>query len=89
MPGWQRFAWLRHGFSTRAGGVSSIYSANENDAERSGSLNLGWTQQDEAANVAENRRRFLAEVIERSANAVATAGSEPMVPVAGCCLPVL
>jgi hypothetical protein len=48
--------WLRHGFSTRAGGVSSIYGA--------GSLNLGWTKEDEAANVAENRRRFLREGLE-------------------------
>ncbi|MGP8260963.1 MAG: peptidoglycan editing factor PgeF [Acidobacteriaceae bacterium] len=78
IPAWQRVAWLRHGFSTRAAGVSSIYSANENDCGAgAGTLNLGWTQHDLAANVAENRRRFLAEVLERSANAVATAGSEP------------
>ena len=44
--------WLRHGFSTRAGGVSSIYGE--------GSLNLGFTKEDDAANVAENRRRFAA-----------------------------
>lgn len=52
--GWERYPWLRHGFSTRAGGVSDIYGE--------GSLNLGWTKEDEAANVVENRRRFLAEV---------------------------
>jgi YfiH family protein len=51
VPGWQRFGWLRHGFSTRAGGVSTVYG------ERS--LNLGWTKDDEAALVAENRRRFV------------------------------
>ena len=79
VPGWQRVAWLRHGFSTRAAGVSSIYSANENDCGAgAGTLNLGWTQQDDPANVAENRRRFLAEFLDRSANAVATtAGSQP------------
>ena len=49
--GWERFGWLRHGFSTRAGGVSSIYGE--------GSLNLGFTKEDDAASVAENRRRFV------------------------------
>jgi polyphenol oxidase len=53
-PGWERYPWLRHGFSARTGGVSDIYGE--------GSLNLGWTKEDEAANVVENRRRFLAEV---------------------------
>jgi polyphenol oxidase len=52
--GWEKYAWLRHGFSARAGGVSSIYGQH--------SLNLGWTKEDEAKNVAENRRRFLREV---------------------------
>src|ERR1017187_11010743 len=40
--GWGEYAWLRHGVSTRAGGVSPIYGHE--------SLNLGWTQQDEPAN---------------------------------------
>ena len=57
-PGWRKYPWLHHGFSTRVGGVSTIYD-HRTDA---GSLNLGWTPQDEAANVAENRRRFLAEI---------------------------
>ena len=52
--GWAKYGWLRHGFSTRMGGVSPIYGE--------GSLNLGWTKEDEPANVAENRRRFLREV---------------------------
>lgn len=52
--GWLRYPWLRHGFSTRAGGISSIYG----DA----SLNLGWTDRDNSANVAENRRHFMAEI---------------------------
>jgi len=54
VEGWERYGWLRHGFSTRAGGVSAIYGE--------GSLNLGWTKEDDAANVAENRRRLMAEV---------------------------
>ena len=52
---WGRYAWLRHGFSTRAGGVSSVYG------ERS--LNLGWTKEDDAEKVAENRQRFLRGVV--------------------------
>lgn len=55
---WERYGWLRHGFSTRSGGVSSIYS----QGARGGSLNLGWTKEDVAASVSENRRRFLREV---------------------------
>src|ERR1039458_2744841 len=52
--GWEKYEWLRHGFSTRAGGVSSIYG------ERS--LNLGFTKEDDAANVAESRRRLVGAV---------------------------
>ena len=52
--GWERYGWLRHGFSTRADGVSTVYGEGE--------LNLGWTKEDLAENVVENRRRFLAEV---------------------------
>lgn len=51
IAGWERFGWLRHGFSTRARGVSAVYGGR--------SLNLGWTKDDDAASVAENRRRFL------------------------------
>ena len=48
---WNSYRWLRHGFSTREGGVSTVYGGN--------SLNLGWTKEDDPALVAENRRRFL------------------------------
>lgn len=58
-PGLLRYTWLRHGFSSRAGGVSSAYG--------SGCLNLGWTNHDPAANVAKNRSRFLAAVTGSSA----------------------
>jgi YfiH family protein len=54
VAGWERYAWLRHGFSTRRGGVSSVYGGK--------SLNLGWTKEDDPASVAENRRRFLSEI---------------------------
>jgi YfiH family protein len=55
--GFEKYGWLQHGFSNRQGGVSEIYGV--------GSLNLGWTKEDEAASVAENRRRFLKEVAGR------------------------
>src|SRR5271169_514703 len=48
---WERFGWLRHGFSTRSGGVSAVYGGK--------SLNLGWTKEDDRASVMENRRRFV------------------------------
>jgi polyphenol oxidase len=54
VPEWACYGWLRHGFSTRTGGVSTVYGGN--------SLNLGWTKEDEAALVVENRRRFLQAV---------------------------
>jgi YfiH family protein len=67
-PGWERYAWLRHGFSARAGGVSSIYD----EGTGKGTLNLGWTKEDEAANVAENRRRFLRAVAGSKAGRLVT-----------------
>jgi polyphenol oxidase len=48
---WERFGWLRHGFSTRSGGVSEVYGGK--------TLNLGWTKEDDQASVAENRRQFV------------------------------
>jgi polyphenol oxidase len=60
--GWAKHPWLRHGFSVRAGGVSSIYGKH--------SLNLGWTKEDEGANVAENRRRFVRAVAGGAAKLV-------------------
>ena len=51
VAGWERYNWLRHGFSTRTGGISAVYGGD--------SLNLGWTKEDDPASVAENRRRFV------------------------------
>jgi YfiH family protein len=51
VPAWKSYDWLRHGFSTRAGGVSTVYR-NNLDA----SLNLGWTREDDPLHVSENRR---------------------------------
>ena len=44
---WSVYPWLRHGFSTRMGGVSAAYGREE--------LNLGFTKDDDAAAVARNR----------------------------------
>jgi polyphenol oxidase len=43
--------WLLHGFSTRTGGSSRVFGGN--------TLNLGFTQQDVASTVEENRSAFL------------------------------
>jgi YfiH family protein len=51
VPGWDRMPWLRHGFSLRAGGCSTVYGPGE--------LNLGFTPGDDAALVAANRRAFV------------------------------
>lgn len=50
VPGWKRFAWLRAGFSQRAGGTSAAYGALE--------LNLGWTAEDQPEAVRANRAAF-------------------------------
>ena len=62
VPGWQKYTWLRAGFSTRQGGSSLVYGAGEQ--------NLGWTAEDEPAVVARNRQRFL--------NAITTGASMPL-----------
>ena len=51
---WEQYPWLRHGFSTRTGGVSAVYGGN--------SLNLGWTKEDDPDAVRENRQRFVQAV---------------------------
>ncbi len=55
-PRWQK-AQVPHGFSTRLGGVSTVYSREDSPA---GEMNLGLTDSDDPANVAENRRRLMA-----------------------------
>jgi YfiH family protein len=55
VPAWSRCSWLRHGFSTRQGGVTTVYRAGRDLA---GDLNLGFTQHDLPEAVRENRRRF-------------------------------
>ena len=55
IPEWERFRWLRAGFSARAGGRTAAYGAE-------GEQNLGWTSEDEPAVVAANRRGFVDQV---------------------------
>jgi YfiH family protein len=54
VPDWAQFEWLRHGFSSRAGGLSTVYGPGE--------LNLGFTKDDDAVAVAGNRAMFLRAV---------------------------
>lgn len=56
--------WLRAGFSTRQGGGSSAYGADE--------LNLGWTAEDNATVVASNRAHFVALAAEEDAMQLVT-----------------
>jgi polyphenol oxidase len=57
VPGWE-FPWLWSGFSTRIGGVSRAYSAEDAPGE----MNLGFTAEDSREAVTANRR-LLAEAV--------------------------
>ncbi len=56
VPGWGRFPWLWHGFSTRQGGLSGAYRIGDTLGE----LNLGFSAADERETVLRNRQ-LLAE----------------------------
>jgi YfiH family protein len=58
VPAWEKMNWLWHGFSTRRGGLSRAYCAD--DAPRE--LNLGFTDEDDRDTVAQNRRLFIEAV---------------------------
>jgi YfiH family protein len=60
-PRWRKAA-IPHAFSTRRGGVSTIYSREESPAGEvsGGEMNLGLTETDERANVLENRGLLMA-----------------------------
>src|ERR1035438_7913569 len=53
-PAWEKMTWLWHGFSTRRGGLSRAYCADDSPGE----LNLGFTAEDDRDTVAQNRRLF-------------------------------
>jgi hypothetical protein len=69
VPAWEKMNWLWHGFSTRRGGLSRAYCAEDS----SGELNLGFTAEDDRETVAQNRRLF--------AEAVSGDPSTPLVDV--------
>jgi YfiH family protein len=54
VPAWEKMNWLWHGFSTRRGGLSRAYCADDAPGE----LNLGFTSEDDRETVARNRRLF-------------------------------
>ncbi len=54
VPGWEQIGWLRHGFSTRLGGLSTAYGGHD--------LNLGFTKDDDPVAVRANRELFLRAV---------------------------
>ncbi len=56
---WKRHAWLVHGFSTRVGGVSTVYTQPLGRSQPVGELNLGYTASDTRAHVLRNRELFL------------------------------
>ncbi len=58
VPGWEKMSWLWHGFSTRKGGASRVYCADD----AAGELNLGFTAEDDRQTVTHNRR-LLAEAV--------------------------
>ena len=62
-PGWEKLGWLWHGFSTRLGGLSHAYCAEDAPGE----LNLGFTAEDERDTVLANRRLFAEAVTGNSA----------------------
>jgi len=57
-PSLSDLEWLRHGFSTRLGGQTVVYSKSQ----KTGELNLGFTASDTKANVVANRKCFLEAV---------------------------
>lgn len=62
VPTWQKLPWLWHGFSTRLGGTSRVYCAENAPSE----LNLGFTAADDREAVIRNRVLF-AEAVSGSA----------------------
>jgi polyphenol oxidase len=63
--GWEKYPWLRHGFSTRQDGFSTVYSGSG-----CGELNLGYTNDDDPAFVSANRELFRSTVAPDSSELV-------------------
>ena len=69
VPGWERYPWLWHGFSSRKGGLSRAYCPDEAPGE----LNLGFTAEDGRETVLANRLLF--------AEAVTGEAKTPLIPI--------
>lgn len=67
VPGWEAHDWLRAGFSTRSGGLSTVYAAGAQTSTGRpvSEQNLGFTAHDDAAAVARNRLRLAAAIAGR------------------------
>ncbi len=68
VPGWEKLKWLWCGFSTRRGGGSRAYCAEDAPGE----LNLGFTADDSREIVAGNRRLLAEAVTGNSATPLVT-----------------
>jgi len=68
IPAWRQMRWLWHGFSTRRGGVSRAYCADDAPGE----LNLGFTADDSRGAVMENRGLFAEAITGDGATPLAT-----------------
>jgi polyphenol oxidase len=67
-PGSRKTSWLWHGFSTRKGGLSRTYCAED----APGDLNLGFTAADDKQLVSQNRRLLVEAVTGDPATPLAT-----------------
>ena len=65
---WERQGWLWHGFSTRKGGLSRAYCAED----AAGELNVGFTAADDRETVAKNRRLLVEAVSGQAATPLVT-----------------
>lgn len=72
VPGWDKYPWLSHAFSTRKGGLSRAYLSDD-FAAAPGELNLGFTAEDDRETVLGNRR-LLVEAITGDA-------ATPLIPI--------
>jgi hypothetical protein len=64
VPQWDQYSgWLVHGFSTRTGGISTVYRLAQ-QKQHCGELNLGFTTADSRENVLRNRELFVQAVLD-------------------------
>lgn len=68
VPAWAELPWLMHGFSTRAGGRTTVYNPDKSEGE----LNLGFTAADSRETVLANRGLFLDAVTQNAATPLIT-----------------